>query len=219
MATVPDGMSRDEFIRAVDWVIRQRSTRKVAAGAAAGEAGEAPLTSAEFSKALHDIVQVAGWAPFHYPRTSEIPEPWRFYVFDRHNLDSLVQRIQKLMIGKLPVIFGGAGAMVQVTWLPETAEEKARVNWEHAAAAAAATQNLLLAAEARGMATYWCTAAPLASEEMFSACGISRNESYLASIFLGWPLSPEREAQEGFSGKMRSRRTQATSAWAKWVQF
>ena len=219
MAGVPDGVSRRDFIRSVDWVIQQRSTRKVADGATMGEAGEAPSTPEEFAASLRDIIQVAGWAPFHYPRTAEIPEPWRFYVFDRSNLDTLVQRIDELMIGKLPVIFAGAGAMVQVTWLPEQAEEKARVNWEHAAAAAAATQNLLLAAEARGMATYWCTAAPLASEAMFEVCGIPRSETYLASIFLGRPLSSERESKDGFSGKMRLRRTAAEYSWAKWVKL
>ena len=219
MARVPEGMSREDFIRSVDWVIRQRSTRKIATGPAAGEGAETPCTSEEFGRLLREAVEVAGWAPFHYPRTPEVPEPWRFYVFDRNNLDTLVQRIDKLMIGKLPVIFAGAGAMVQVTWLPEESEEKARVNWEHAAAAAAATQNLLLAAEARGMATYWCTAAPLASEGMFDVCGIPTSETYLASIFLGQPLSPDREAADGFSGKMRQRRTKAEATWAKWVQF
>jgi len=219
MAKVPEGMSREDFIRSVDWAIRQRSTRKIADGPAAGEGEETPCTSEEFANLLRAAVQVAGWAPFHYPRTPEIPEPWRFYVFDRVNLDILVQRIDSLMIGKLPVIFAGAGALVQVTWLPEQSAEKARVNWEHAAAAAAATQNLLLAAEARGMATYWCTAAPLASEAMFEECGIPTNETYLASIFLGRPLTAEREARDGFSGKMRPRRSAAETTWAKWVHF
>ena len=135
------------------------------------------------------------------------------------NLARLAEEISDLMIGKLPVIFEGAGALVQVTWFPEQSEEKSRINWEHSAAAAAAAQNLLLAAEARGMATYWCTAAPLASEKMFEACGIPATESYLASIFLGRPLSPEREADEGFTGKMRARRTAPDGAWARWVKL
>jgi len=219
MAGLPEGTSRQELIRNIDWIIRERRTRKVGDGDCCGEFGEAPSTPQEFDAAVHSAVQVAGWAPFHYPRTAEVPEPWRFYVFDRSNLDRLVEKIDDLMIGKLPVIFAGAGAMVQVTWLPEVTEEKSRVNWEHSAAAAAAVQNLLLAAEARGMATYWCTAAPLASEKMFEVCGIPAQETYLASVFLGRPLSPEREENDGFTGKMRARRTAPDGAWARWVKL
>jgi nitroreductase len=219
MAGLPEGTSRQELIRNVDWIIRQRRTRKVGDGDCCGEFDEAPSTAREFDAAVRAAVQVAGWAPFHYPRTAEVPEPWRFYVFDRANLDRLVVKIDDLLIGKLPVIFAGAGAMVQVTWLPEATEEKSRLDWEHAAAAAAATQNLLLAAEARGMATYWSSAAPLASEKMFTVCGIPPTERYLASVFLGRPLSPEREASDGFAGKMRERRTAPDGAWARWVKL
>jgi len=219
MAGLPKGTTREELIRNVDRIIRERRTRKVGDGDCCGEDGEAPSTPEEFEAAVRAAVQVAGWAPFHYPRTPEVPEPWRFYVFDRENLMRLADELGDLMIGKLPVIFGGAGAMVQVTWVPEQTEEKSRLNWEHAAAAAAAAQNLLLAAEARGMATYWCTAAPLSSEKMFEVCGIPETETYLASIFLGRPLSPEREATEGFTGKMRARRTAPDGAWARWVKL
>jgi nitroreductase len=219
MARIPDGMTRDDLIRCVDWVIRERRTRKISEGPSFGEAGEQPSTPQAFAAALRDAIEVAGWAPFHYPRTPEVPEPWRFYVLDRINLDRLTVRIQDLLIGKLPVILESAGAMVQVTWLPEVTEEKSRRNWEHAAAAAAAAQNLLLAAEARGMATYWSSAAQLASEKMFEVCGIPDSETYLGTIFLGRPLPPEREASEGFSGKMRQRRVPADGAWARWVQL
>jgi nitroreductase len=219
MARIPEGLTRDDLIRCVDWVIRERRTRKITEGPSCGEAGETPSTPQAFASALREAIEVAGWAPFHYPRTPEVPEPWRFYVFDRINLDRLMLRIQDLLIGKLPVIMEGAGAMVQVTWLPEVTEEKSRRNWEHAAAAAAAAQNLLLAAEARGMATYWSSAAPLASEKMFDLCSIPESESYLGTIFLGRPLSPDREASEGFDGKMRERRTPPDGTWARWVQL
>jgi len=218
MARVPECMTREILIRSVDWIIRERRTRKISDGPSLGEEGETPATPHEFTQALREAIAVAGWAPFHYPRTPEVPEPWRFYVFDRINLDRLTVRIPDLLIGKLPVILERAGAMVQVTWLPELAEEKSRRNWEHAAAAAAAAQNLLLAAEARGMATYWSSAAPLSSERMFEVCGIPDTETYLGTLFLGRPLSPEREATDGFSGKMRERRTDPDGTWARWVQ-
>jgi nitroreductase len=218
MAKTPPGISRADFIRCVDWVIRERKTRKILAGPRLDPDVPAQGSGKDaFDRALREIVAVAGWAPFHYPSTPEIPEPWRFYVLDRNALDEFHAAMADLLAGKLPQILGAAGAMIQVTWSPETSGEKSHLNWEHAAASAAAVQNLLLASEARGLGVYWSSSNQLASETAFELCGIPPAERYLGSVFIGHPLPDDREETDGISGKLRPKRTPPESRWAKWV--
>ncbi len=224
MAEPPSGCNRADFVRAVDHAIRHRRTRKVQAGtegcatlfaAAATQTGD----QGAFIELLSQAIEVAGWAPFHYPRNEEVAEPWRFHVYAGVALQRYQADLEAagLLYGKLPKIFAGAGALVQATWLPESDSDRAARDWEHAAAAAAAVQNLLLAAEARGLATYWCSAPNLGDEQAFALGTIPLAERFLGSLFFGMPLSAEEEEQRGWSGKMNRRRASEASAWCRWV--
>jgi nitroreductase len=202
-------------VLAVDRVLRERRTRKVLAGAGVGEQHDL------FLRGLRESLELAGMAPFHYPRTDAIPEPWRFHVFTGDALRNAQKQLADadLLYGKLPRIFEHAGAVVLVTWLPETEDTvktEAR-NWEHAAATSAATQNLLLATEARGIGSYWCSAPILGEAAALKIWGAGAGEVVLGEIFLGWPLSPADEAELGWSGKMRERRTPPDSGWCRWA--
>jgi hypothetical protein len=53
---------------------------------------------------------------------------------------------------------------------------------------------------------------------MFQVCGIPAVERYLGSVFLGRPLPDDREAAEGFDGKMRRLRTLPDAGWCTWVR-
>jgi len=197
----PAGISRADFVRCVDHAIRERRTRKVGAGTG-GTDGDA------FERAVRESIAVAGFAPFHYG-----PEPWRFAVLFRPALARLRREVP-LDVGKLPVILDGAGALVLATWTPEGGEWR---DWQHAAAASAAVQCLLLALEARGLATYWCSTRHLASPGVYRACGVPPNERFLGAVIAGAPLPADREAAEGFSpGRNRARR-QPPSAWCRFV--
>jgi nitroreductase len=55
---------------------------------------------------------------------------------------------------------------------------------EHIAATAAAVQNVLLAAEARGMFSYWSSGGILGDVDVFDWLTIPRNQKLLAAIFL-----------------------------------
>ncbi len=204
-------------VAAVDRAIRERCTRKVLAGAGEGEQRDL------FLRGLRESLELAGMAPFHYPRSDAIPEPWRFHVFTGAALRHTHQQLADadLLYGKLPRIFEHAGAVVLVTWLPETdASPKTEArNWEHAAATAAATQNLLLATEARGIGSYWCSAPILAEAPALKIWGAGLGEVALGEIFLGWPLSAADEAEMGWSGKMRKRRTAPDSGWCRWADL
>ena len=206
-----DFIDRLSFQRSVDTAIRGRRTRKVLAGDALPAHGlPVPLDAApsepevSFRTQVRSCIALAGFAPFHYARDEETPEPWRFRVLYRAALDELPGRAGDLLIGKLPTIVAAAGCMIQVTWRREGNERK---DWEHAAASAAAVQNLLLAAEARGLGSYWCSAGPLDAPEFRALLGVEEVEIYLGTLFLGLPLPPELEATQGWSGKLRDRRS------------
>lgn len=200
----------------VDLAIRNRCTRKVLAGS--GEGDQRDL----FLRGVRESIEVAGMAPFHYPRTDDVPEPWRFHVYTGAAMDKAQQELAaaELLYGKLPRIFDNAGAVVVATYLPETEDDpklQAR-NWEHAAAAAAATQNLLIATEARGIGSYWCSAPILGQSPAKKVWGIDDEEIVIGEIFLGWPMSAEDEAEKGWSGKMRKRRTSPDQGWCRWAK-
>ncbi len=204
-------------IRAVDGAIRARITRKVLDGARLAPEARGAAAVAEFDAALRAAIAAAGFAPFHYARSEALPEPWRFTVLDRAALDAAPRRFPFLLVGKLPRILAGAGALVQVTFLAEEDPLRAKRDSDHHSAAAAAAMGLLLACEARGLGTYWCTAEPLDHADLRAWSGIAPAERWLGGIFVGLPLPPDREVAEGFSGKQRARRTAPAAGWMRWV--
>jgi nitroreductase len=191
----------------VDHAITHRRTRKILDGT-----GPDP---AAFEVAVRESIRVAGHAPFHYMRTPEVPEPWRFTVLFRQALLAFRARMGDALAGKLPAILEGAGAMVTLSYLPETDETRIPLDWEHMMAAGAAAQNLLVATEARGIGSYWCSAKFMATDEALRAAGIPGDERYLGTLFLGVPLPPEKEAVLGIAGKMREKRTPPDAGWCR----
>lgn len=200
-----------------DAVLRARRTRKVLDGARLRPGAEGAAARREFDAALRQALALAGWAPFHYARDESVPEPWRFTVLDREALDALAQKFPQHLPGKLPRIVAGAGALVQASYLAESEPERAARDLEHHSAAAAAVMALLLACEARGIGSYWCTAQPLNDPELRAWCGMDPRERWLGGLFVGLPLAAEREAVEGFSGKLRERRTPPDAGWVRWM--
>jgi nitroreductase len=88
------------------------------------------------------------------------------------------------------------------------------MNEEHLAAAAAATQNLLLAGEARGIQTYWSSGGVLTSSTCFALCGIPRTQKLLGAIFMFPPQTDS--TMEIHEGKLHDRRSTPAS-WSTWL--
>lgn len=204
----------------VDSVIRERRTVKVLADEAF------PVT--DIRPAVEALVAAAGWAPFHRVAarahldgalTSIVP--WRFYLVDadgcRALRETLLARGDK---SKIPRMLAAASALVQATWLPNPARaehtglfEATEENMEHVAAAGAAVQNLLLAAQARGIPNYWASGGALRGAEAFGWMGIPAGEILLGSIFL---FPTETAGAEVSPGSHRNNRG-APLDWARWV--
>ncbi|MEM7118823.1 MAG: nitroreductase family protein [Chloroflexota bacterium] len=198
---------------AVDNIIRARKTSKVL-----GNIDKPVCVLADFQTIVKDLIEIAGHAPYHYAaHTSHrdnghnSPVPWRFYPCDDAACNALINVLNQFDTRrrlKMQRMLAAAGAMVLVTWLPDPSEDGAPMldkrNIEHIAAASCATQNLLLAATARGIDNYWSSGGVLRSDEMFTACGIPTNQELLGAIFL-FPAI-DADCYDVYPGKMRDKR-------------
>ena len=164
-------------------------------------------------------LEVAGWAPFHYPRNATgISEPWRAHVLwhdQAHRVGEYLCHELKTT-GKEPRLCAACSALVLVTWLPEfyaqrvhgnagVAEQHLRRDEEHLAATAAMVQNLLLMLTAYGMGTYWSSGGKLRESAVFQQLGIAAEERLLAAVFIEYPEMRD-ESRQRIAGKLRENR-------------
>ena len=233
MNKITSSLSSQQRIVAIDSVIQSRKTLKVLGDL------DAPIDIADdFNQRIDDAIKVANWAPFHYPANTVHRQgamdslvPWRFYALSQdvclelgHCLTQSA-RSKVTKEEKIVRMLSACGGLVMVTWLPDPlvsdidqSEKKRRVQQtvrdEHIAAAGAATQNLLLAAEAREMQTYWSSGGILQSESCFNLCGIPDNQKLMGAIF----MFPQQHQMETVSGKLRDKRGEQGS-WMSWVKI
>jgi nitroreductase len=119
-------------------------------------------------------------------------------------------------------MLAAATALIQVTWLPTPSKgpfeglfEPSIVNMEHIAATAAAAQNLVLAAKARGIPSYWSSGGALRDREAFGWLDIPEREILLGSVYL---FPSDLEPCETTGGSLREQRGDVTT-WAQWVEL
>ncbi|MEM7801982.1 MAG: nitroreductase family protein [Chloroflexota bacterium] len=180
---------------------------------------------AEFNAQVAEMIAIAGHAPFHREASSIHREtlvsavPWRFYVLGndmcRELLSQLKSKGDSYMRGKIPMMLAAAGALIQVTWLPDDDDLSSLKNQEHLMAASAATQNLLLAATARGISNYWSSGGILRQPELYEMLGMPPGELLVGSIFLFPQVTSEMRVGTGSNrGK-----NNPVEEWAHWVSL
>lgn len=208
----------------VDQTIRERKTLKVLATGPC----EVMLDSDEIQRRDQDVlecIEFSGWAPFHYDRKQDdLAEPWRYAVLFHRQCRLLSEEFFDIFTdikpsNKLPRMLNACGALVLVNWLPEKESESnagkiTQVNEEHLAAASAATQNLMLSLEARGMGTYWSSGGVLGSRDYYDRIGMDPEARLIAAVFVNYPGLYPAENMEIISGKNREKR----SSWDKWTK-
>jgi nitroreductase len=180
----------------IDAVIRDRRTVKAFTGA--------PVPRA----LLMDLLELARWAPNH-----RLSEPWRFTVLEAAHIPRLVAFLRgepaiaavpdpakgAAKLAKLVERLPEAGALIVATWV--RAADPA-IDLEDHAAASAAVQTLLLAAQSRGIASYWSTTAALMHPRTLAWCGVDgAREGCLGWLWLGTaaetpPVPPRRPLAE-----------------------
>lgn len=205
-----------------DEAIRTRQTVKILAS------NDLPTTDQR--ETFNEVLALAGQAPFHraceeHHRTGELHgiEPWRFHVLDAAACRRLHPRLPRENAGKIPDMLKAADALVMVTWLPnagtavpmedEPGFAVTLTNVEHIAATAAAIQNLLLAATARGIVNYWSSGGVLRSRSVFELLGIPATQILLGAVFF-FPC--EYGDAERATSKLRQHRS-APDKWSRWV--
>lgn len=230
---------QQQTVAAVDEVIRRRKTTKLLLSHEHRERAERAW-SAQHREELATIMEGASWAPFHRRAQSSVHRteglvsalPWRFYVVAGESCTALLSVLEqqaeahpdsqwsRAWQSKIKDMISACGALIQVTWLPDLKEdsnepEMSIGNMEHIAAASAAVQNVLLAAEARGWYSYWSSGGLLRDPEVFNLMDIPLTEVLLGSLF----LSPEAvDASRKVAGGLREERGEVAD-WVRWVSF
>jgi nitroreductase len=141
--------------------IRTRRTHKVF--------GADPLPA----ETIAELIELASWAPNHH-----MTNPWRFRVLGPSSLERLKLATGAESASKLD----RAPTLIAVTSL--TNEDEV-IEEEDLLATGSAVYALLLAAHARGFATYWRTPGVLRTAQGRAALGIPDNERFVALVHLG----------------------------------
>ncbi len=213
-------------LKAVSQAICERKTVKVIADQ------EIPLKGEGISHSeLDALLDIARWAPFHQPshgshrdgELRDVIEPWRVYKFDLAACRAMINKISSDdNPGIIPGMLGAADALINVTWLPDPDAEyvapafaPTERNMEHIAAASAFIQNLLVAATARDITTYWSSGGVFKTEKYKAMLGVPQQEILLGAIFL---FPGEANECEHRTGKLREKRSEA-DRWSRWMEL
>ena len=149
------------------------------------------------------LLDLAAWAPTH-----RLTQPWRFAALDQDGIRRLHAFLKATpeiaavpdpgkgaaKLAKLGERLPTLGSMIVVTWVRATNPE---IDLEEHAAAAAAVQNLLLAATADGLGSFWSTNPALGHPLTLRFVGADPvREGALGAIWLGetaeTPSAPAR---------------------------
>lgn len=146
---------------------------------------------------LQQLCDLAQWAPNH-KRTW----PWRFAVAEgdgRARLGEVIADAMELhgdaseKVAKARVKYLRTPTMLIVGSAPGDSELRTAENRD---AVAAGVQNILLAANASGVASYWSSCPKGANEVVAELCGFEPGSVVVAIIYLGWAtetvVAPER---------------------------
>ena len=149
----------------VEEAIRSRRTHKVY--------GSEPVDR----ETLLELFDLARWAPNHH-----LTNPWRFRVVGPQARAALKRAAGEEAAVKLD----RAPTLVVVSALQSGTDPVA--DEEDVLATACAAYIVLLAAHARGLASYWRTPRVLQSREGQEAVGMGEDEQFVALIHLGAPV-------------------------------
>jgi nitroreductase len=126
---------------------------------------------------LEELLELARWAPNHF-----LTEPWRFRVLGPETLERLVEAgapNERAKLSRAPTLI--------VASATQTGDE--HQNHEDVLATACAVYIVLLAAHARGLASYWRTPRLFETPEGRAAVGLPDDERFVALIHLGEPVN------------------------------
>ncbi len=149
---------------------------------------------------VNNILQLADYAPTH-GRT----EPWRFYIYTGSSLrqfcadhaalywENTAEEDRKQQTFDNLAHAGDKVSHLVVAAMKRTANTKIPV-MEELAATAAAIQNILLGAEAMGIAAIWNTGGMALKEPMKRYLALNTDDQVMGLIYLGYTDQEKKEA-------------------------
>ena len=149
---------------------------------------------------IRQILEAGTWAPNHH-----LTEPWRFFVLEGDARARLGKVMGEVAAGReadeakrADVAERAAGKPLRapyvITIAVEPSTEQSVPEIEEIAAGCAAAQNMLLAAEALGLAAIWRTGWITFEPEVRAHFGLSERATVLGFVYVGFPAmgAPER---------------------------
>lgn len=134
-------------------------------------------------EAVQRIILAATWAPNH-----RLTQPWRFFVIGGDERDRFADAVTAAMDAKQAdstrVKLRRAPLVIVVA--QHGTPDRPDVDLEDYAACACATENLLLAAHAEGLAGKWSTGELATSPEAFAYLGLAPTDRIVAYVYLGY---------------------------------
>jgi nitroreductase len=133
---------------------------------------------------IDELLDLAVYAPNHHTT-----EPWRFTVVGPVTIARLVDATGDAKLTRSPTA-------VVVTQVIDSDDDTAREDY---AACACAIQNIMLAARAREIASYWRTPKSLLKPAAQKILGVGKRERVVGIVHIGWPTGgfpapPKRRA-------------------------
>lgn len=142
---------------------------------------------------IERLIEAATWAPNHH-----LTEPWRFHVLAGDARDALARAIGDVLPPALDtprerdaVRAKLARSPVVLVITQRGASADPVRSLEDYAACACATQNLLLAAHAEGLAAKWSTGKLARSSGAAAYLGLAEQDRIVAYVYLGYPAQPD----------------------------
>lgn len=138
------------------------------------------------------LLNAAIWAPTHGNT-----QPWRFTVFTDTALESLADFLGKTYLETVPAEKQDDRKLAKLITRPKMAsaiiavsmkrDEAGRISeLEEVEAVAAAIQNILLAATAYGLGSFWATPGIIYTQQMNAFLELDPNDKCLGLIYLGY---------------------------------
>jgi len=150
---------------------------------------------------IEQMLEAATWAPNHH-----LTEPWRFVVLSGEGRNLLgraagaaaaagIDDPEQAERARAKAAAKPLRAPYVIAVISAPAEDGKTPEIEEHAAVAAAAQNMLLAADALGLAAMWRSGAPAFAQEVRDLFGVSPRGQILGFIYVGYPAM-ERPTRE-----------------------
>jgi nitroreductase len=147
-----------------DAVLRAIRTRR-----SVGRVSQEPLPR----ELVEELIEAAACAPNH-----RLTNPWRFIVLTGDARREVWERLERAPVVVACVVHPGEDPV-------EAREDRDAV--------AAAIENMLLAAHARGLGAMWRTGAAADDPQVLAALGLEDREAVVGFVYIGRPVAPPPE--------------------------